>query len=190
MKKSNVKWIFNNHSTERFFERTALNITKKDVAKAIMNNQLTPFKRINATRSMTYIHVRKEVIKTVMHRKKNKIITVLPWKSIFQFTMEFPIQKYDNKTFKISVFPDCYLETANRHSLTKIYEKVPYSNGSMGYVQMKYNHPLFDGIFDIAWSNFIIVDDEYTNIIKERKNGNETFEIKGKAKKIKPVLNI
>ena len=189
MKKTNVRWIFNSHSTERFFERTTLNVTKKDIVKAILNNQVTPFKRVNATRSMCYIHARKEIIKTIMHRKKNKIITILPWKSIFQFKMEFPVHKYNNKIFRINVFPDCYLETANRHSLTNIYEKVPHTDGGFGYDKMNYNHPLFDEIFDIAWCNFMIVDDEHINITKERKAGNETFEIKGKAKKITSILS-
>ena len=188
MKKNNINWIFNNHSTERFFDRTALNITKKQISKAITNNQIVPFKRINVTRSMTYIHVSKEVIKTVMHRKKNKIITILPWKSIFQFNMEFSVKKYNNKIFKVNIFPDCYLETANIHSLTKIYERVNYADGLFGYDQMNYNHPLFKEIFNIAWCNFTVEDAEHTHIIKERGKGNETFEIKGKAKEIKSVL--
>ena len=187
MKKTNVKWIFNDHSTERFFERTALNVTKKDIVKAVTNNQIVPFKRINATRSMCYIHARKEMIKTIMHRKKNKIITILPWKSINKFKMEFPVKKYNNKIFRVNIFPDCYLETASRHSLTKIYEKI-HTEGLELYDQMNYNHPLFDEIFDIAWCNFMIADDEHINITKERKAGNETFEIKGKAKEIEFIL--
>lgn len=189
MKKNNIKWIFNDHSTERFFERTGLSATKKQIAKAITNNQLIPFKRINATRSMTYIHVKKEVIKTVMHRKKNKIITILPWNSIFQYNIKIQISKYDNRIYKVSLFPDCYLETKTTNALTKIYERVIYmSNGEFGYEKIRYNHPLFNEIFGIAWT-FLQADESHCNIQKERKNGNETFEISGKAKTIESLAH-
>jgi len=185
MRKSNVKWIFNDHSTERFFERTALNVTKKDIAKAITNNQIVPFKRINATRSMCYIHVKKEVIKTVMHRKKNKIITILPWKSIYQFKIKFRIQKFDNVKFKIYLFPDCYLETGKPNALTKVYQNVLYfSDGSFAYEKLPYDNFLFNDVVNIAWSNFVAISIDHHNIQKERKEGNETFEIKAKARTI------
>ncbi len=190
MAKNNIKWIFNDHSTERFFERTALNATKKQIAKAITNNQIIYFKRVNATRSMGYIHVNKEVIKAIIHRKKNKIITILPWKSIFQYTVEIQIKNFNNKIFRVNLFPDCYLETHKPESMTKMFEyhgKDSYFN-SAGYTKMQFNHPLFNRVFKIAWEYFESTDEEHQNIKNERKNGNETFEIKGKAKKIKPII--
>ena len=185
MKKNSVKLIFNDHSTERFFERTALNVTKKDVAKAITNNQIVPFRRVNATRSMCYIHVKKEVIKTVMHRKKNKIITILPWKSIYQFKIKFRIQKFGNIKFKVILFPDCYLETGKPNALTKVYQRALYlSDGSFGYEKLDYDYFIFNDIVNAAWSNFVAISEDHTNIQKERREGNETFEIKAKAKTI------
>jgi hypothetical protein len=189
MKKNNVKWIFNDHSTERFFERTELNATKKQIAKAITNNQLIPFNRVNATRSMTYIHVNKQVIKTVMHRKKNKIITVLPWNSIFHYIIEVQIHKY-NKRYRINLYPDCYLETKTPDALTKIFEFQgvdDYWNQAI-WGKIRYSHPLFNEIFGIAWT-FLQADEDHCNIQNERKNGNETFEISGKAKEIKTLAH-
>jgi len=186
--KKNTKWIFNDHAVERFFERTALNITKKDIVKAIDNNQIIYFKRINVTRSMAYIHVKKEVIKTVMHRKKDKIITILPWQSIFQYTIETQIFKYDNKVYRVNLFPDCYLETKKPNALTKIFEKHDYFEGmKIGYKRIRHDHPLFDELFNIAWS-FFQTDEDHRNIRKERREGNETFEIEGKAKKIEHII--
>jgi len=190
MAKSNLKWIFNNHSTERFFERTALNVTKKQIAKAITNNQITYFKRVNATRSMAYIHINKEVIKAVVHRKKNKIITILPWKSIFQYTVEIKISKFNNKIFRVNLFPDCYLETNKTEAMTKMFEchgKDQYFN-KPGYTKMQFNHPLFDKVFDIAWDYFKSTNEDHLHIVNERNEGNETFEIKGKATKIKALI--
>ena len=188
MKKNNTKWIFNDHAVERFFERTALNITKKDIVKAIENNQIIYFKRINVTRSMAYIHVKKEVIKVVMHRKKNKIITILPWQSIFQYTIEVQIFKYDNKIYRINLFPDCYQETKKSNALTKMFEKHDYFEGiRVGYRKIRHDHPLFDELFGIAWSYFQ-ADEDHCRIIKERREGNETFEIEGKAKKIEHII--
>jgi hypothetical protein len=186
--KKNTKWIFNDHAVERFFERTALNITKKDIVKAIDNNQIIYFKRINVTRSMAYIHVKKEVIKTVMHRKKDKIITILPWQSIFQYTIETQIFKYDNKVYRVNLFPDCYIETKKPNALTKIFEKHDYFEGmKIGYKRIRHDHPLFDELFNIAWS-FFQTDEDHRNIRKERREGNETFEIEGKAKKIEHII--
>lgn len=184
MKKSNVSWIFNDHATERFFERTALNITKKDIAKAIDNNQITYFKRINSTRSMAYIHVKKEVIKAVMHRKKDKIITILPWRSIFHYTVEMQILKYNNKIYRINIFPDCYLETKKPNALTKIFED---QHEREIWKKIRHDHPLFDELFNISWS-FFQTDEDHCKIKEERREGNETFEIKGKAKKIEHII--
>jgi len=179
MKRNNINWIFNNHSTERFFERTSLNSTKKQIAKAIINKQITPFKRINVTRSMTYIHVNKEIIKTVMHRKKNKIITILPWKSIYQYIIKLEITQYQSGVYTIHLFPDCYLETNKPNALTKIYRE--------NIENIEYNHPLFNTIFNIAWYYFQL-DEEHKTIQKKRITGNETFEIKRKAKTIEPII--
>lgn len=184
MKKNNTKWIFNDHAVERFFERTALNITKKDIIKAIENNQIIYFKRINVTRSMAYIHVKKEVIKTVMHRKKDKIITILPWQSIFQYTIEVQIFKYDNRIYRINLFPDCYQETKKSNALTKIFED---QHKREIWKKIRHDHPLFNELFGMAWSYFQ-TDEDHCRIIKERRKGNETFEIEGKAKKIEHLL--
>ena len=189
MKKNNIKWIFNNHSTERFFERTALNVTKKQIAKAITNNQIVYFKRVNATRSMAYIHVNSEVIKTVMHRKKDKIITILPWKSIYQYTVEIKIKKFNNKIYRMNLFPDCYLETNRPNALTKMFQyhgKDIYYN-QKGYKKIQFDHPQYNEIFRIAWDYFE-ADCDHQLIQKERSKGNETFEIKGKAKKIETLI--
>jgi hypothetical protein len=188
MKKNNVNWIFNDHAIERFFERTVLNITKKDIVKAISNKQIIYFKRINVTRSMAYISVKKEVLKTVMHRKKDKIITILPWKSIFQYTIKIQIFKYENKIYRINLFPDCYLETKKPNALTKMFEyqgKDIYQEDR--WKKVRHDHPLFNELFNIAWS-FFQTDEDHQNIKKERNEGNETFEIKGKAKKIESVI--
>jgi hypothetical protein len=188
MKKNNIKWIFNNHSTERFFERTALNVTKKQIAKAITNNQIVYFKRVNATRSMAYIHVNSEVIKTVMHRKKDKIITILPWKSIYQAIVTTRMDTYGGRTFKVKLFPDCFLETKKPNALTVIYEKVKYTNGpTKGQELLNFDNSLFKDIFTTAWKCFES-DAEHQLIQKERSHGCETFEIKGKAKEITTIL--
>ena len=187
MKKNGVNWIFNDHAVERFFERTALNITKKDIVKAIDNNQIIYFKRINVTRSMAYIHVKKEVIKTVMHRKKNKIITILPWRSIFQYTIKIQVFKYDNKIYRVNLFPDCYLETKKPNALTKIWERIPYFDDKEGWKPIRYDHPLFNELFNIAWS-FFEIDEDHCKIKNERIAGNETFEIKREAKKIEFIV--
>lgn len=187
MKKNNTKYIFNDHSVERFFERTALNITKKDISKAITNNQIIYFKRINVTRSMAYVHVKKEVIKTIMHRKKDKIITILPWRSIFQYIIKIQVFKYNSRIYRVNLFPDCYLETKKPNALTKIFEKVLHMDGKTGWQKVQHDHPSFDELFNIAWS-FFQTDEDHCNIEKERGIGNETFEIKGEAKEIKAII--
>jgi hypothetical protein len=177
MKKNNTKYIFNDHSVERFFERTALNITKKDIAKAITNNQIIYFKRINVTRSMAYIHVKKEAIKTIYHRKKDKIITILPWQSIFHYKINIRIMKFKNKIFKVNLFPDCYLETRKPNALTEIFEQ----HHECIWKKIPHDHPLFEEIFNVGWS-FFELDEDHQKIKNERRTGNETFEIENKAK--------
>jgi hypothetical protein len=189
MKKSNTKWIFNDHSSERFFERTALNITKKDVAKAITSNQIIKFKRVNVTRSMAYIHAKGEVIKVVIHRKKDKIITILPWRSIFHYRIKIQIFRYQNKIYRINLYPDCYLETKKPNAMTRIFELQGKSlyDDQESYKRIRHDHPLFNEIFNIAWS-FLSNDNNHLKIKNERIAGHETFEIKGKATEIEGIL--
>jgi hypothetical protein len=189
MKKINLKYIFNDHSIERFFERTALNITKKDISKALTNNQITHFKRINVTRSMAYLKVKDEVIKIVIHRKKNKIITILPWKSIFHYRIKIQIMKFQNRIFRVNLYPDCYLETRKPNAMTKIFEYhgKDQRNGNNIYKKIRHDHPLFEQIFYIAWS-FFETEEDHLKIKNERKAGNETFEIENKAKEIKHIV--
>ena len=175
MRKNNIAWVFNDHSIERFFERTFMNTTKKDITKAIKNNQIIYFKRINSTRSMAYIHAKKEIIKIIIHRRKGKIITILPWNSIFQYTIKIQVLKYDNKIYRVNLFPDCYLETKKPNALTKIFEYhgIDAYWNQEGWMKIKHDHPLHDELF---------------NLQKERSKGNETFEIEGKAKKIESIV--
>jgi hypothetical protein len=193
MKRNNINWIFNSHSTERFYNRTALNTTKKQIANSITNNQLVPFKRINTTRSMIYIHVNKEVIKTVMHRKKRKIITILPWKSIFHYNIKLEIHDgHSNRIFSVDLYPDCFLETKKPNALTEIHKQdLGYSYdyySQPSYEKIKHDHPLFKKVFIKAWEYFEATDEDHLLIQKERSHGCETFETKGKAKKIKTII--
>lgn len=170
---------FVDHAIDRYFERTDTDIGLKEIAKAIENNNLMYVKRLSPTRSLTYVKVYRprldtEIFKIVLIRKSKKIITILPWKSLFHICYVIEMEKYSKK-FTVDLYPDCYLETNKPHALTQICEHTfnpePYA------LQLNYNHPLFEIIFNAAWKTFEGFDNAHKTFCEEREKGNETFKV-------------
>jgi len=177
------------HALDRYFERTDTDISPKEIAEAVKQNNFTYFKRLTPTRSMAYVnvikpHLEEEVFKIVLNRKSKTIITILPWKSIYFKRYGIEMEKY-SKMFTVELYPDCYLETEKPQALTAIYEHKNYRiNDNKEPVQLNYNHPLFEIVFNATWETFEGFNNAHQTFIKERANGNETFKVKNEKHKI------
>jgi len=147
------------HATERYFERTDQEITRKKIVSFINNGgKIIYAKRLSSTRSFGYIPIGKEVFKTIINRKSKRIISILPFKDVFNRKIQFHNKKYDNQNYLVELYPDCFQETESYHSLTQIYniDTVPFMN-------IQYNHPFFDSLFNIAWKIHLETKDTIKN---------------------------
>jgi hypothetical protein len=137
---------FTPHATQRFYERTNGETSKKLIQKAIDSKNYISVKRLSGTRTLVYVPIDESIYKVVLQRKIKKIITFLPWHSEFKFEIEFCHVKWQ-KQFKVVLFPDCYLEIKNPHILTEMH--VIHPDNAKEYIT--YDNPIFDGAFELAW---------------------------------------
>jgi hypothetical protein len=160
---------FINHALDRYYERTDLDITKGQILRAVENGNITYAKRISASKSLVYAMVNNnQVVKLVLSKTNKKILTVLPWRSIFKQMLRFQDDHF-NGLFEVTLYPDCYLETNASHALTKIYKIHPDNARE----PIPFNHPFFAGLFKIAWDFFVQNNENHKFITQERKSGNE-----------------
>jgi hypothetical protein len=151
------------HAIDRFFERTDLEVTVNQIKRAIEGGNIIYAKRLTATKSLAYALVGDNVVKLIIAKSTKKVMSVLPWKSIFKDIINVQTgQKYE-----VIIFPDCYLETNCKHALTKI-SKIHPDNAKE---PIPYNHAEFEILFDLAW-DIILKNEKHIQIQKERQSGN------------------
>lgn len=139
--------IITQHANERYYDRTNQEVTRKKIVTHITNGgQILYAKRLTATRSLAYIPIGSEVFKVIINRKSKVIVSILPFNDHFIRKIKVFSGYYDDKTYLIEMYPDCYNETRMPHALTKIYE----INGDE-LIDINFNHPFFNGIFKAAW---------------------------------------
>lgn len=145
------------HANERFNERIDSDVSQKDIINYIINGgKIYYAKKYTASRSLVYIPITKEEIyKLILSKKHNKIITFLPWKDIFNISFRLFSEEYENKTYLINLYPDCYRETQSKTSLTQI---SIINNGIIE--KISYNHPHFEPIFNLAWEHYNNIEEK------------------------------
>jgi hypothetical protein len=159
---------FSPHAITRFFERTDLEVTRNQIMRAIEGGNIAYAKRLSATRSLAYTLVGENVVKLIIGKGTKKVISIIPWKSIFKEVVNI---SSENKNYEVTIFPDCYMETNCKHALTKVFR----IHGDGAREPIPYNHPNFDHVFNVAW-NQVSQDEKHLKIQKERRSGNEKIE--------------
>lgn len=135
------------HAKNRYFERSNQEVSRKKIVSHIANGGDIIFaKRLTSTRSLAYIPIDDIVFKTVINRKSKIIVSILPFNDLFIQKFKIYSDYYDNKTYLIEIYPDCYNETKTMHTLTKIYEII-----GKELKEIEYNHPFFEGLFKAVW---------------------------------------
>jgi hypothetical protein len=105
-------------------------------------------KRLSASKSLAYIPIKGEIFKVIINRKSKVIISILPLRKEYEYSLDLLSETYNNKKYHIKLFPDCYYETKNTHALTKIYE---LDENQERIAEINYIHPFFEGLFKNAW---------------------------------------
>lgn len=160
------------HAVERFYERTDQDVTRNQIVKAIENGNIVYAKRLTSSRSLAYVIVGKNAIKIIIAKSTKKVLSVIPWKSVFKEVIKLNLPTKDpGKTYEVTVFPDCYLETGTSHALTKI-NRI-HDDGAREPIP--HNHPYFEILFNLAWDK-VINSEKHNTIVKERETGNEKIK--------------
>lgn len=133
-----------NHAIHRLMERTEQDVGRKEIVRAIENRNMVFAKKLTNSRSLVYVITPSGVVKVVLHKPTGKVITVLPWKGVYQRLIEFTSP---TGVFRAEIYPDCYLETNCKTALTKITRIHP--DGAREPIA--FNHPLFDSAFMAVW---------------------------------------
>lgn len=159
---------FSPHAISRFFERTDLDVTRNQIMRAIEGGNIAYAKRLSAARSLAYILVGENVVKIIIGKGMKKVISVIPWKSVFKEVINI---HSENKDYEVILFPDCFMETHCKSALTKVFR----IHGDGAREPIPYNHPDFDHVFNVSWNN-VSQDEKHLKIQKERQSGNEKIE--------------
>lgn len=133
------------HATERYFERTDQTTTRRELSNHLINGgDIHYVKRMTATKSLAYIPIKDQVYKVIINRKSKEIVTILPFQDVYVRRIKVHSDYYNDRNYFIEMYPDCYMETNNKRTLTKITD---LSNNKV----IAYNHPFFAGLFACAW---------------------------------------
>jgi hypothetical protein len=158
------------HAIDRFFERTDLEVTRNQITNAIEGGNVVYAKRLTASKSLAYVMVGENVIKLIISKGTKKVLSIIPWKSVFKevINVHFGTTKIN---YEAILFPDCYMETGCSHALTKIHRL--HDDGAREPIP--YNHPYFEMVFNMAWDK-VANSEKHIQIQKERQSGNEKIK--------------
>lgn len=135
------------HGNIRYFDRSDQDVTRKAIINHIDNGgEITYAKRLSASKSLAYIPIKDEIFKVVINRKSKIIVSILPFREQYEYSINLLSETYNNKKYQVKLYPDCYCETKNSHALTKIYELTNEEK-----IEINFNHPFFNGLFIKAW---------------------------------------
>jgi hypothetical protein len=142
---------FSQHSIERYYERAIdTDIDRKQIINHLDNGGIIYYaKRCSNSKSLAYIPIGTKIIKVILNRKRNVLVSILPWKEDFTYHATFQSEYYNNNIYTVAIYPDCYIETNNRSTLTEIRD----ISGETSK-EIKYNHPFFEGLFNIVWKEY------------------------------------
>jgi hypothetical protein len=165
------------HGNIRYFDRSDQDITRKKIITHINNGgEIIYAKRLSSSKSLAYIPIKGEIFKVVINRKTKVIVSILPLRRDYEYSIDLLSETYNNKNYHIKLFPDCYYETQNTRALTKIYE---LDDNQETVAEINYIHPFFEGLFRNAWEiytkrkglNEIKTETETSKIeIEEKRN--------------------
>jgi hypothetical protein len=157
------------HAINRFFERTDLEVTRNQITNAIEGGNVVYAKRLTASKSLAYVLVGENVIKLIIAKGTKKVLSIIPWKSVFKETVT--VNLMGKLLYEVILFPDCYLETGCSHALTKVHRL--HDDGAREPIP--YNHPYFQMVFNLAWE-VVTHSEKHNQIQKERQSGNEKIK--------------
>jgi hypothetical protein len=141
------------HVIKRLKERVGTHISPSLIEENLKHKDIIFIKRVSCSRSIGYLLINNTPIKLVYGKGCKKAITILPISYDFEFPKDgwFEILYENNKTYRIKIFPDCYMETENKRVMTKF---EVWNDNEMKWEEKKRADNIFNYVFDIAWENY------------------------------------
>lgn len=150
MKKPNKRRA---HVLKRIKERVGTHIPQSLIEGNLKHESITFIKRVSCSRSIGYLIIDNTPIKIVYGKTCKKAITVLSLNYDFEFPKDswFEILHDNNNTYRIKIYPDCYMETENKRTMTKFQI---WNDHEMKWKERKHADDIFNHVFDIAWKHY------------------------------------
>jgi len=147
----------------------------REIVEIVKKRELVFVKKLTISRTLAYIIKNDEPIKLIVRKKNNSVVTFLPIHHAFIYGPK-EIELYGNK-FKITIYPDCYMETKNPRTMTEFY----ILNLNNEWRELKKVKEPFESIFKQIW-------DEYNETLKTEKE-NYKNQIIENGTTVKEIFN-
>ena len=176
---NNKKFDMKPHAIGRLYNRERVSIpTSVDtVLLALQNNKFVTVKKSTNTRNLLYGVVNGCPMKIIYSKRTKKIITFLPIQ--YPYCLKWKEYEFNNKKYRIKIYPDCYLETDDSRMLTKFEVFDPIEGV---WKPKKKSENVFGVIFLYAWNEYqdslgsggfideIEIEEEIGTNLKKRRN--------------------
>lgn len=153
---------FKSHAKDRLCERVNCPISHKTIAKEIGLDKHFSVKKLTNSRTLCYVVIDGTPVKIVYSKSCKKVVTILPFKFDYQYDFDMEV---NGNSFRITIFPDCFMETDNPYLLTRFYKLD--NAGAWSKCKMSCDTP-FQIIFQSAWEKY--------NLEKSQGNGDQGHE--------------
>ncbi|MDY0314742.1 MAG: hypothetical protein RBR32_06665 [Bacteroidales bacterium] len=117
MGKKKYKLIPHSKKRLRQPDRVQAPIAPKRITQAMLNNELTTVKRMTNTRSLLYGEIDEIPVKMIVSKTTKTIRTFLPLNYQYKY---INIIAYQGNEYRITIYPDCYMECSDATKMTKI----------------------------------------------------------------------
>lgn len=141
------------HVLKRIKERVGTHINPSKIEGNLKHEDIIFIKKVSCSRSIGYLIIDNTPIKIVYGKECKKVITVLPLNYDFEFPKgeEWFKTEYNNKLYRMKIFPDCYIETENKRTMTKFEIQ---NRETMEWKEKKYVNDIFTHIFNAVWKQY------------------------------------
>ena len=141
------------HLIKRIKERISSVIPIKELEGNLNHSRIMFAKKLTKTRSLGYMVINNVPVKFIYSKISKKIITVFKIYHDFEFPvdgyLEFHSCEEDDKSYRLKLYPDAYIETGDPRALT-IFETLENNE----WTEQKKMGEIFFKLFLVAWGHY------------------------------------
>jgi len=144
------------HANQRLHERcnfAEYNLTPSEIAEKINKNTITFIKKLTNSRSLGYVSINGCNFKVIYSKTTGNVVTFLPITHNYEFIYDM---EFENKKYRLTIYPDCYHETKNSRVMTKFQIcVVDLLLGKSEWIDLETKGAAFEWLFDFVWTRYL-----------------------------------